>query len=189
LFEVREDAVTPEMRRRAKTINFAVIYGMSDFGLSRELGIPVAAAREMIAAYAERFPGVRRYAETAVEQARRAGYVTTLLGRRRYLPDIRSANRNFRLFAERTAVNTPIQGTAADIIKLAMIKVHAGLREAGLDARMVLTVHDELLFEVPDAELDATREAVRSLMEQAFPMNVPLRVDVYTGANWAEAKS
>jgi DNA polymerase I len=186
LFEVPEEAVTPEMRRRAKTINFAVIYGMSDFGLSRELGIPVAAARDLIAAYWERFPGVRRYADATVEQARRDGYVTTLLGRRRYLPDIRSANRNFRLFAERTAVNTPIQGTAADIIKRAMIGVDAALRAEGLASRMILQVHDELLFEGPPEEMSALAALARREMEGAFPLKVPLRVEVKAGENWRD---
>jgi DNA polymerase-1 len=186
LFEVPEEAVTQEMRRRAKTINFAVIYGMSDFGLSRELGIPVAAAREMIAAYGERFPGVRRYAEATVAQARRDGYVSTLLGRRRYLPDIRSANRNFRLFAERTAVNTPIQGTAADIIKRAMIGVDAALRAQRLASRMILQVHDELLFEGPPEEIGALAALARREMEGAFPLKVPLRVEVKAGENWRD---
>src|SRR5262249_38323044 len=151
-----------------------------------ELGISVAAAREMIAAYAERFPGVRRYTETVVEQARRDGYVTTLLGRRRYLPDIRSANRNFRLFAERAAANTPIQGTAADIIKQAMIGVDAALRAEGLDSRMILQVHDELLFEGPPEEISALAALARREMEGAFPLKVPLRVEVKAGDNWRD---
>jgi DNA polymerase I len=186
LFEVAADSVTPEMRRRAKTINFAVIYGMSDFGLSRELGIPVASAREMIEAYFARFPGVVRYTQETLRRARQDGYVSTLLGRKRPILEIHSARPNIRQAAERAAVNAPIQGTAADIIKRAMIGVERGLREAGFHSRMILQVHDELLFEAPPAEVQRLGELVCREMEGAFPMDVPLRVEVKVGENWRD---
>ncbi|MGH2725408.1 MAG: DNA polymerase, partial [Actinomycetota bacterium] len=134
------------------------------------------------------FPGVKEFMASVVREAYRDGYTMTLLGRRRYIEELTHRNPRVRQMGERQALNAPIQGTAADIIKLAMIKVDRGLADAGLGARMVLTVHDELLFEVPNSELDATAEAVRSLMEQAYPLEVPLRVDLATGTNWAEAK-
>jgi DNA polymerase I len=183
------DEVPRDVRDRAKAINFGLAYGMNAYGLAQRLGITPDEAQEFIDAYFTSFPKVKEFMGSVVQQAYRDGYTMTLLGRRRYIEELTQRNPRIRQMGERQALNAPIQGTAADIIKLAMIKVDAGLHEAGLKARMVLTVHDELLFEVPDAELDASVEAVRSLMEQAFPMNVPLRVDVYTGANWAEAKS
>jgi DNA polymerase-1 len=186
LFDVSITEVTPEMRRRAKTINFAVIYGMSDFGLSRELGIPVKNARELIEAYFARFPGVVKYTGETLAHARRDGYVCTLLGRKRPIPDIHSANRAFRQNAERAAVNAPIQGTAADIIKRAMIRVDEELRHGGLRSRMILQVHDELLFEAPPEELPALAALVRREMEEAFAMRVPLRVEVKAGENWRD---
>jgi len=182
------DEVPRDVRDRAKAINFGLAYGMNAYGLAQRLGITPDEAQEFIDAYFTNFPKVKEFMSTVVRDAYRDGYTMTLLGRRRYIEELTQRNPRIRQMGERQALNAPIQGTAADIIKLAMIKVDAGLREGGLNARMVLTVHDELLFEVPDAELDATREAVRSLMEQAFPMNVRLKVDVATGANWAAAK-
>ncbi|MGI6295162.1 MAG: DNA polymerase I [Armatimonadota bacterium] len=187
IFGCSEDEVTPEMRRRAKTVNFAVIYGMSDFALSRTLDIPIEEARTYIDTYFARFPGVREYTNSTIEQARDRGYVSTQLGRRRYVPDIHNANRNVRQFAERAAVNMPIQGMAADIIKIAMIRIADAL--APYKAKMVLQVHDELLFEVPTEELDAVAELVRQSMESAHPLKVPLKVDVKAGSNWAEMES
>jgi DNA polymerase-1 len=189
LFDVPMDQVTSEMRRRAKTINFAVIYGMSDYGLSRELGIPVKAAREMIDAYFARFPGVVRFTEETLRQARRDGFVCTLMGRKRRIPEINAADRNRRQNAERAAVNAPIQGTAADIIKRAMIQVDAALRDERLRSRMILQVHDELLFEGPPEELEALAALVRREMEGAFPMDVPLRVEVRSGENWRDMRA
>jgi DNA polymerase I len=186
LFDVPLEGVTPDMRRRAKTINFAVIYGMSDFGLSRELAIPVASAREMIDAYFTRFPGVVRYTQETLEKARRDGSVCTLLGRKRPMPEIHSANRSIRLNAERAAVNAPIQGTAADIIKRAMIPIAAALRAGSWRSRMILQVHDELLFEGPPEEVAELAALVRREMEGAFPMKVPLRVEVKAGENWRD---
>jgi DNA polymerase-1 len=182
------DEVPRDLRDRAKAINFGLAYGMNAFGLAQRLGIVPDEAQEFIDAYFASFPGVKEFMSQVVREAYRDGYTMTLLGRRRYIEELTHRNPRVRQMGERQALNAPIQGTAADIIKLAMINVDRGLTEARLGARMVLTVHDELLFEVPNSELDATREAVRSLMEQAYPMDVPLRVDLAVGANWAAAK-
>ena len=186
IFGCAESEVTPEMRRRAKTVNFAVIYGMGDFSLSRSLGIPIEEARTYIETYFARFPGVRDYTNATIEQAREQGFVMTPMGRRRYIPDINAANRNIRLFAERAAVNMPIQGMAADIMKVAMIHVARDLGAQPMKTRMLLQVHDELLFEVPSDELDRVAALVRSDMENAYAMRVPVKVDVKYGKNWAE---
>ena len=188
VFRCGPDEVTPEMRRRAKTINFAVIYGMADFTLSRELGIGVREARDYIDTYFARFPGVRAYIQQTIEKARRLGYVSTALGRRRYIPDINAANRNIRLFAERAAVNMPVQGTAADIMKLAMVRVSNDMSSAHLGTKMLLQVHDELLFEVPPGEVETAAALVREAMANAYRLRVPLRVDVKVGPNWSEMK-
>ena len=189
LFGVPEDEVTPDMRRKAKTVNFAVIYGMSDFGLARQLGIGTREAREYIDCYFAKFPGVRRYTEETLQHAREKGYVTTLLARRRYIPEIHSGNRNYRMFAERAAVNMPIQGTAADIMKLAMIAVHDALEEHGLTAQMVLQVHDELVFEVPPGELERVVPIIKNRMETAYPLAVRVVAEVKVGKNWAEMEA
>lgn len=186
IFECSPDEVTPEMRRRAKTINFAVIYGMADFTLSKQLGTSVHEARDYIETYFSKFPGVRAYTEETLAKARELGYVSTLLGRRRYIPDINNSNRNVRMIAERAAVNMPIQGTAADVMKLAMIRVHSELNARKTGAKMLLQVHDELLLEVPRSELDEITRIVRGGMESAYRLSVPLRVDVKMGANWSE---
>lgn len=189
IFGCPESDVTPEMRRRAKTVNFAVIYGMSDFALARSLGIPIQEARDYIETYFARFPGVREYTNATIELAREQGFVSTPLGRRRYMPDINNANRNIRLFAERAAVNMPIQGMAADIMKIAMIRVSRDLAaDSSLRTKMVLQVHDELLFEVPEDELDRVAKIVRFCMEDAYHLNVPVKVDVKVGHNWAEMR-
>ncbi|MDO8683760.1 MAG: DNA polymerase I [Armatimonadota bacterium] len=189
LFNVGPEDVTPEMRRRAKTINFAVIYGMSDFGLANELGIPPRLAKTYIEEYFAKFPGVRRYTDETLEMARQKGFVSTLLGRRRYIPEIYSPNRNYRMFGERAAVNMPIQGTAADIMKLAMIEMESRLNKMGARTEMVLQVHDELVFEVPPDELDRVAPVIRSAMENAAPLDVDLKVDVKVGRNWCEMGS
>ena len=186
LFNCTPGNVTSEMRRRAKTVNFAVIYGMSDFTLARGLGMSVKEAREFINKYFETFPGVREYTEETTKKARELGYVTTLMGRRRYIPEINSANRNIRLFAERAAVNMPIQGTAADMMKIAMIRVHDAMKSANVKSQMLLQVHDELLLEVTREEYPAITKLVRQGMENAYEMRVPLRVDVKIGQNWSE---
>ena len=179
--------VTSEMRRIAKAINFGIIYGMGPLKLSEELGIELKAARDYISAYYERYQGVVRYKEKMIDSARKKGYVTTLFNRRRYLPDIEHGNNRIRSEAERMAINTPIQGTAADLIKKAMINIHRRLSQNGLRTRMLLQVHDELVFEVPEEELDAVIPMVREEMEGIYPLRVPLKVDINKGRNWDEA--
>ena len=186
VFQIDPSYVSSELRRQAKTINFGIIYGMSPFGLSRQLGISQKMAKSFIDNYFDRYQGVKRFIDATVEEARTTFRTSTLLGRIRFLPDIQSRNRNTRLFAERTAVNTPIQGTAADLIKLAMVSVDRALRTENLKAAMILTVHDELGFEVPPKELDTTADLVKQTMEGVWDLKVPLRVNLKTGANWAE---
>ncbi|MCL6548262.1 MAG: DNA polymerase I [Alicyclobacillus sp.] len=188
VFEVPLDQVTPLMRRQAKAVNFGIVYGISDYGLAQNLNIPRAQAAQFIRDYFAKFPGVERYMREIVETARRQGYVTTLLNRRRYLKDIHSKNYNLRSFAERTAMNTPIQGTAADIIKLAMVRIDRALKESGLKARMLLQVHDELIFECPQSEVPALSALVEDNMENALTLNVPLKVEIHTGRTWYDAK-
>jgi DNA polymerase I len=177
------------MRARAKTINFATIYGQGPFALSRQLGISIEDAREFITRYFERFSGVRAFLDRQVELARRQGYVETLFKRRRYIPEIKERNFNQRAYGERNAQNSPLQGSAADLIKLAMVRIHRAIRERGLQGRMLLQVHDELVFEVPPEEVQILAELVRQQMENVTPLRVPLVVDVGTGPNWLEAKS
>ena len=188
VFGVPADEVTSLMRRQAKAVNFGIVYGISDYGLSQNLNITRKEAADFIERYFAVFSGVKRYMEEIVQQAKQDGYVTTLLNRRRYLPEIRSSNFNLRSFAERTAMNTPIQGTAADIIKLAMIRMQKELDKRQLRSRMLLQVHDELVFEVPADELQAMQELVPSVMENALALDVPLKVDVHYGQTWYEAK-
>lgn len=188
VFDVSLDSVTPEMRSRAKTINFATIYGQGAHALSRQLKIDFADARTFIARYFERFSGIRRYLDSMVEFARENGYVETIFGRRRYIPELRERNSNIRAFGERVAANSPIQGSAADLIKLAMIRIEKVLREEKLAAKMLLQVHDELVFESPSDELSRLEEIVRYEMENAATLSVPLVVDVGTGRNWVETK-
>ncbi|KPJ64131.1 DNA polymerase I, partial [candidate division KD3-62 bacterium DG_56] len=184
VFDVSPEEVTPEMRRLAKVINFGIPYGIGEARLARNMGVSSAEARRYMDRYFERFPEVRQYIEDIVEQAREAGYVATILGRRRPLPDLRSRSRMLRELAERMAVNTPIQGSAADIIKLAMLAIDRELAESGAEARMLLQVHDELLFEVPTAELQAVAELVIRLMSNAYALCVPLKVEAKAAANW-----
>ncbi|MFZ5654651.1 MAG: DNA polymerase I [Pseudomonadota bacterium] len=187
VFGVPLEAVTPEQRRSAKAINFGLIYGMSAFGLGRQLSLGRNQAQEYIDRYFERYPGVRAYMESTRAGAAERGYVETLFGRRLYVPEIRDRNTQRRQAAERAAINAPLQGTAADIIKRAMIAVDAWLTEQGLGARMILQVHDELVFEVPEAELAAVRAGVIARMAGAAELAVPLVVDAGVGANWDEA--
>ncbi len=179
--------VTSDMRRKAKTANFGIIYGISVFGLSQRLAIPRAEAQELISGYFDAYPGVRRYMNDSIDKARAHGYVETLMGRRRYLPDIRSANAVVRGMAERNAINAPLQGSAADIIKLAMIRISDAFRDNKLQTKMILQVHDELVFDVPTPELDAVKEIVRREMEGAYALSVPLTVEIGVGKNWLEA--
>jgi DNA polymerase-1 len=184
---VDEDQVTSEMRSRAKAINFGVIYGMGSRALSRQIKVKVKEASEFIETYFETYPGVRAFIESTREKAHRDGWVETLLGRRRLLPDIDSDNNRIRSFQERVAVNTPIQGTAADLVKLAMIRIQKDLDASGTDALLLLQVHDELVFEVPAQELESLKPIVRRGMEGALELKVPLVVDMHSGDNWAEA--
>ncbi|HEM2729164.1 TPA: DNA polymerase I [Streptococcus suis] len=185
--EKAED-VTPNDRRNAKAVNFGVVYGISDFGLSNNLGITRKEAKAYIDTYFERFPGIKNYMETIVREARDKGYVETIYKRRRELPDINSRNFNVRNFAERTAINSPIQGSAADILKVAMINLDKALTEAGLATRMLLQVHDEIVLEVPVAELETVKAMVKETMESAISLSVPLIADENEGPTWYEAK-
>lgn len=188
VYGVPLDGVLPEMRRTAKMVNFGIIYGISAFGLSQRLGIPRGEAATIIDNYFKQFPGVQRYMEQIVQDAKKFGYVETITGRRRVIRDIGSANATIRGGAERMAMNTPIQGTAADMIKLAMIRIARALHESGLKTRMLLQVHDELLFEVPENEVTQARELILQHMRDALPLgDVPVEVEAGTGINWLEA--
>jgi DNA polymerase-1 len=176
------------MRSRAKAVNFGIIYGLSDFGLSRDINVSRQEAKQYIDNYFTRYAGVKRYIDRVIREAREKGYVTTLLNRRRYLPDLFSPNRTLRNFGERTAMNTPIQGSAADIIKLAMVNIYRELKEHGLAAKMLLQVHDELIFDAPAAEIDRLKELVKRCMENALVLDVPLTVDIKIGPNWYDVK-
>ncbi len=186
VFGVPPLMVTPDHRRQAKVVNFGIVYGLSAFGLSQSLGIEPAEARRFIDAYFEKYAGVRKFREQILEDARRTQRVTTLFGRVRPIPDINSKNANLRGFAERTAVNTPLQGTAADLIKIAMIRIDAELCERGLKSRMTLQVHDELVFEVPEGEIDTLRSLVKEGMERVHALSVPLLVEMGVGTNWRD---
>jgi len=185
MFGVPMDQVTPDLRDKAKAVNFGVIYGISDFGLARNTGVTREEAREFIEAYFRRYPMVKQYMDHMVAQARQTGYVTTILGRRRPIPDINSRNRVRRGFAERTAINTPIQGSAADLIKLAMVRLHRRIEKEGLGSRIILQVHDELVFEIPPEEKDYMIEMVKQEMEGVMELKVPLKVDIDVGESWA----
>ncbi|XOQ25271.1 MAG: DNA polymerase I [Mitsuokella multacida] len=188
VFGLPLDEVTPELRRHAKAVNFGIVYGISDFGLARNLHIPRKEAGEYISRYFERYPGVRAFMDKVVAEARETGYVTTMFGRRRELPAIKSRNFNQRMLAERMAMNTPIQGTAADVIKLAMIAAYHKLKEAGVKSRILLQVHDELVLEVKEEELETVQAILKEAMEHVVELSVPLIIDIHWGRNWAEAK-
>ncbi len=186
IFQISPLLVTAEMRRLAKVINFGIIYGMSAFGLSRELGVSPAVAQAYIDNYFQKYQGVREYIDQALELARKNGFVATLLNRRRYIPDIASKNRSVRQLAERMAVNAPIQGTAADLIKLAMIKISQHFKEWERPPKLILQIHDELLFEVPEEEITEVKKIVKKEMEEVMELSVPLKVKISQGKNWAE---
>lgn len=188
VFGIPLDEVTPELRRHAKAVNFGIVYGISDFGLARNLHISRKEAGDYISRYFTRYPGVRAFMDKVVAEAHETGYVTTMFGRRRELPAIKSRNFNQRMLAERMAMNTPIQGTAADVIKLAMIAAYHKLREAGLKSRILLQVHDELVLEVKESELETVQAILHEAMEHVVSLSVPLSIDVHWGRNWAEAK-
>ena len=186
VFGVPEDMVTEEMRKRAKAVNFGIVYGIGGFSLAKDIGTSVAEATQYIKNYKMNYPEIDRYLEEVVADAERDGYTTTAFGRRRYIPELHSQNGNMRAFGKRVAMNAPIQGTAADIMKLAMLRVDEALKREGLDARIVMQVHDELLIEVKDSELDLCCQIVQNEMESAADISVPLTVDVSVGKNWLE---
>lgn len=187
IFNIKPEDVLPEQRRKAKTANFGIIYGISSFGLSQRLNIPKNEAKEIIDGYFDAFPKVKEYMEKSIENARKYGFVKTLLGRKRYLVDINSANSVVRSVAERNAINAPIQGTAADIIKIAMIGIHQRMKAEGLKSRMILQVHDELNFEAFENEIEILKKIVKEEMENALDIKVPLTVEIGIGSNWLEA--
>jgi len=187
VFGIPEDQMTSELRRQAKAINFGIVYGMSAFGLSKQLGISQKMAKVYIDNYFSRYGGVKRFMDQTIESSRKAGKTTTLLNRIRLLPDINSTNQNVRGFAERIAVNTPIQGTAADLIKIAMIRVDDAFQKQRLKSAMLLTVHDELVFESPPDEIETVQRLVKEIMENIWELRVPLKVNIARGNNWAEA--
>lgn len=188
VFHVSEEEVTPAMRRQAKAVNFGIVYGISDYGLSQNLGITRKEAAAFIERYFNSFQGVKEYMEETIQEAKQKGYVTTLLSRRRYIPELTSRNFNLRSFAERTAMNTPIQGSAADIIKKAMIQMAEKLKEKDLQAKLLLQVHDELIFEAPEEEIKELEKLVPEVMENALELDVPLKVDCSSGHSWYDAK-
>jgi len=187
VFDVPLAEVDKDMRRKAKMVNFGIIYGISAFGLAQRLEIPRKEAAEIIEAYFVQYPNIKKYMNDTVDGAREKGYVETVKGRRRYIRDINSRNQTVRGFAERNAINAPIQGSAADMIKIAMIHVHAAMQEAKLKSKMILQVHDELLFEVHRDEKEQLRELVIENMKNAINLDIPLEVEVGIGANWLEA--
>ena len=187
VFNVPVDEVTPLLRSRAKAVNFGIVYGISAFSLSQDIGVYPNEAKAYIDAYLEKYHGVRDYMSAIVEKAKKDGYVDTLYGRRRYLPELKSANFNMRSFGERVALNMPVQGTAADIIKIAMVNVHAHLAKEGLSAKLILQVHDELIVECPEAEAERVKTILSEEMENAASLSVPLVVDAHIGHSWAEA--
>ncbi|MCX6006662.1 MAG: DNA polymerase, partial [Chloroflexi bacterium] len=186
VFGVPDSEVTPQMRRAAKTINFGVIYGMSGYGLQQATDLTREEAELFISTYFKRYPGVKNYIENTKRQAAALGYVQTVLGRRRYIPEINSTNRQAREAAERMAINMPVQGTSADIIKIAMVNLHRSMQERNMKAMMTMQVHDELVFELPPEELDTLKTMVRDIMPGAMKLAVPLKIDIKVGKNWGE---
>jgi DNA polymerase-1 len=187
VFKVPLQEVSSDMRRKAKTINFGIIYGISAFGLGARLNISRKEAGEIIEAYFEQFPAVKKYMDNSIQKARECEYAETLLGRRRYLRDINSRNMTDRGFAERNAINAPIQGTAADMIKLAMIRIHEWLAKEKLQSKMILQVHDELVFDAHKSEVEQLQKTVEEIMRNALPLEVPMEIGLGTGHNWLEA--
>ncbi|HKY54074.1 MAG TPA: DNA polymerase, partial [Anaerolineales bacterium] len=189
IYGVKPEAVTKNMRRHAKAINFGLIYGMSVFGLTRTTELTLAEAETFVKAYFEKFPGVKRYLDGIRKQAAKQGYVETLLGRRRYFPGLQGkANVQVKNREEREAINAPVQGTAADIMKIAMLKIPPALKEAGLKAKMLLQVHDELVFEVPEKEVEKTARVIQEVMTNAYPLSIPLSTEARYGKNWGDMK-
>lgn len=188
VFGLPVEEITGELRRRAKAVNFGIVYGISGFSLAQDIGVSRQEASDYMEKYLETFSGVRAYMDRVKEQAKKAGYVATLLGRRRWLPELKSSNYNLRSFGERVALNMPIQGTAADVMKLAMIRVAARLKAEGLRARLVLQVHDELIVECPQEETEQVKALLTQEMEGAGQFSVPLVAEAGAGHSWAQAK-
>ena len=186
VFGVSLKEVTPRMRDEAKTVNFGVLYGMGPFGLSRSLKISQEAARDFIRSYFERYPGVKSFLDGTIGSARKKGFVETLFKRRRYIPDIESPDARVRQFAERTAINAPCQGSASDLIKIAMINIPRRLKEASLGARMLIQVHDELVFEAEEKSVQDVAKIVKEEMEKAIQLDVPIEVTLKSGPNWMD---
>jgi len=186
VFKVSEDEVSHSMRQMAKRINFGIIYGMSGYGLSKDLGISVEEAQSFIEEYFLRYAGVKEYLDRILKEVEDKGFVSTILGRRRYLPQMKSTNISVREYAQRQARNFPIQGSCADIIKLAMVNIHRALEGRGAKSYLCIQIHDELLFDVPREELSWMKEMVKKQMEEVYPLTVPLKVDVKRGENWAQ---
>ncbi len=189
VYNIPETEVTKEMRYKAKSVNFGIIYGQGAFGLADNLGISRTEAKEIIDNYKKEFSGITKYMENTISFAKEHGYVKTLMGRKRWLRDINSSNFTVRSFAERNAINSPIQGTAADMIKLAMIKIHAALKKEGLESKMILQVHDELIFDAVEEELTILKPLILENMRSALilPNNVPVEAELGFGKNWLEA--
>ena len=185
---IREDQVTPDLRRQAKAVNFGIIYGISDFGLAKDLDIPMFQARNFIKSYFEQFPRIKEYMEELKAKAKELGYAVTYYGRRRYIPELTASSRIIQMFGERVAMNMPLQGTASDIIKLAMIKVYNKLKDGGYKAKLIMQVHDELIIDCPEEELDAVKEILKNSMESVVKLDVNLEAEVGIGYNWLEAK-
>jgi DNA polymerase-1 len=188
VFGVPPLMITPEMRRNAKTVNFGIVYGQTPFGLATQLGIDRKEAEAYIKSYFEHYSGVKRFITSTMEEVRNSGVSKTLFGRERPIPDMHSRNPNARSFAERTAVNTPLQGTAADLIKIAMIRIDRLLSEQGMQTKMLLQVHDELIFEAPPEEAPAVKQMVKREMESVHQLDIPLLVEIEVGENWRDAK-
>ena len=188
VFHTPFDEVTELQRRNAKAVNFGIVYGISSFGLSQDLSITRKEASEYIDRYFETYPGIKKFLDDTVAHAKEMGYVVTLFGRRRPVPELASSNFMQRSFGERVAMNAPIQGTAADVMKIAMIGVHRELTERKMKSRLVLQVHDELLIEAYEEEVEDVKKILKEQMEQAAQLDVPLEVDMHTGRNWYEAK-
>ena len=188
IFDVKEDKVTVEMRNTAKRVNFGIIYGMSAFGLAKDLEISQEAAQEFIDRYFLRYPQVKKFMDDEIKLAEKQGYVVTLLNRRRYLPEIKSSNMSIRQLAQRQAINTPVQGSAADLIKLAMINIQKEIENKRFESRMIITVHDELVFDVYENEKNDMVELIRDKMEHPLKLSVPIKATVKVGKNWLEMK-
>ena len=189
IYDVSEGDVVDNMREVAKRVNFGIVYGQSAYGLSKDLGISVNQAQDFIDAYFLRYPKVRDFIDAQINKARTEGFVTTLMGRRRYIPEINSKNMGIRQFAERQAVNTPIQGTASDLIKLAMVKISEQINHSGLKSKMILQIHDELVFDLPVAELKTLTKLVKERMEEVKKLDVPIKIDMKKGKNWLDMEA